>query len=325
MAAEQSVAEEAPFYVRWGPEHSAYAIELKLELVSKISNELNAAEKLDLEIGGLLIGNVLGGSTPTFRIEDIEMIPRPENGAIFLLGPDQQERFAQLRREGRGRRRAVIGFFRSHCRPGPLKPSLADRTLLSSEFKQAPYVVLLIQTQAPHPAAFFVAQNGELPADSSVREFRFSEAEFKALPEVEADPAALPPPGETRAHTPFKWYVGAGVAAAFLLAIAIWFGVLKAGVPEWLGASRQLDVRVVGRDHVLRISWNHEARQIGPTSSATVEIVDGASRRELKLGADELKLGSVEYDRASGAVQVNMTVTSPNSGPISGSARWSTK
>jgi hypothetical protein len=326
MAAEESVAEEAPFYVRWGPEHSPYAIELKLELVSKIASELIIAEKRDVEIGGLLIGSVLGGSTPTFRIEDIEMIPRPENGAIFMLGPDQQQRFAQLRREARSRRRAAIGFFRSHCRPGPLKPSFADRTLLTAEFKQTPYVVLLIETKAPRPAAFFVAPNGELPADSSVREFRFNEAEFKALPEVEADPASLAEGGEAGAPVPRSWYIGVGAAAALILAITIWFGVLKAGVPGWSGSgSKQLNLTLAGRDHLLKISWNHDARQIGLNSSATLDIVDGASRRELKLGADELKLGSVEYDRASDEVQVNITVNTPNSAPISESARWSGK
>lgn len=325
MAAEQSVAEEAPFYVRWGPEHSSYAIELKLELVSKIANELNAAEKLDVEIGGLLIGSVLGGSTPTFRIEEIEMIPRPENGAVFLLGPEQQERFRELRRQARSRRKVVVGFFRSHCRPGPFKPSIADRTSLSTEFNRAPYLMLLIQTQAPCPAAFFVAQNGELPPDSSVREFRFNETEFKALPEIEADPAALSEAGETAAGVPRGWYVGVGAAAALVLALTIWFGVLRAGVPDWLGASKQLDLKVVSRNHLLSISWNHDSRQIGLASTATLEIVDGASRRELKLGADELKLGAVEYDPASNAVQVNMTLSSPNSGPISESARWAAK
>jgi hypothetical protein len=325
MAAEQTVAEEAPFYVRWGPEHSNYAIELKLELVSKIANELDAAEKLDVEIGGLLIGSVLPGSTPTFRVEDIQMIPRPENGAIFLLGPDQQARLSELRREARGKRRAVVGFFRSHCRPGALKPSLADRTLLSTEFKGAPYLVLLIESQAPRPAAFFVAETGELPTESSVREFRFIEAEFKALPEVEADARTVAESGEGAAPVPRSWYVGVGVAAALVLAATVWFGVLRAGVPGLVGASKQLNLKVAGRDHVLRISWNHDSRQIGVTSNATLDIVDGASRRELRLGADELKLGSVEYERAGDQIAVEMTVNNPNSSPISESARWARK
>ena len=320
MAAEQGVAEEAPFYVRWGPEHSPYAIELKLELVSKLASELKAVEKLDVEVGGLLIGSVLPGSPPTFRIEDVEMIPAAESGAIFLLGPEQQQVFAELRREARARRKSAVGFFRSHCRPGPLKPSIADRTLLLAEFKQAPYLMLLIQTKAPRPAAFFVAQNGELPADVSVREFRFNEAEFKALPEVEAD-SALADAGETGARLPRSWFMGIAAAIA-ALAMIIWFAALRAGAPGWIGPSKQLDLKVLGRDRELRISWNHDAREIGPASSATLEIVDGESRRELRLGADELKLGAVEYERASNAVEVNITVNSPNTGPITQSARW---
>ena len=326
MGPEQTAAEEAPFYVRWGPEHSQFAIELKLDLVSKISNELLPAEQKDIEIGGLLIGGVVTAPTPTFRIEDVEILPRPENGAIFMLGPDYQERFEEVRRGGKGRRKAAVGLFRSHCRPGPLKPSLADRTILSAEFGQAPYVLLLIQSRPPRAAAFFIAQNGELPADTSVREFRFNEAEFKALPEVEADPAAtLPELSDGRPVLGRRWYVWTGLAT-LVLAVVVWFGVVKAGLPGWLAAgSKQLDLRITGQDHLMRISWNHDARQIGLSSNATLEIVDGQNRVSLKLGADELKLGNVEYDRASSGVEVTMTVNNSNSAPVTQYARWGPK
>ena len=158
MASEPLAAEESPFYVRWSPEHSRFAIELKLALVSKISGELNRTEKLDMEIGGVLIGNVLGGRVPTLRIEAVEILPRGvENGGIYVPGPDHLARFQEIRKTARAQHRTALGFFRSHCRPGPLKPSLADRSLLSTEFKNSAYALLLIEATAPRTAAFFVA------------------------------------------------------------------------------------------------------------------------------------------------------------------------
>src|ERR1700685_4640666 len=168
MASEPVTAEESPFYIRWSPEHSRFAIELKLDLVSKIANELNNAERLDIEIGGVLIGGVLGGRVPTLRIDGIEIISRAaEHGAIYLLGPGDQVRLAEVRRVARAQHKAALGFFRSHCRPGPLQPSLADRSLLSEEFKNSAYALLLVQTSAPRTAAFFVAENGELGKGAS--------------------------------------------------------------------------------------------------------------------------------------------------------------
>src|ERR1700685_3207759 len=199
MASEPVTAEESPFYIRWSPEHSRFA------------NELNNAERLDIEIGGVLIGGVLGGRVPTLRIDGIEIISRAaEHGAIYILGPEDQVRLAEVRRVARAQHKAALGVFRSHCRPGPLQPSLADRSLLSEEFKNSAYALLLVQTSAPRTAAFFVAENGELAKDASVREFRFNEADFKALPEVEADAAtALADPSTSRPRSRRYWDVWA--------------------------------------------------------------------------------------------------------------------
>lgn len=325
MASEPLAAEESPFYVRWSPEHSRFAIELKLDLVSKISSELNRTQKLDIEIGGVLIGSVLGGRVPTLRIDAIEMIPRAaENGAIYVLGPQDQERFAALRKTARGQHKTALGFFRSHCRPGPLKPSLADTTVLSEEFKNSSHVLLLVQVSAPRTAAFFVAENGELPKDASVREFQFNEADFKALPEVEADTATpLAEPAGRAASSLQNWYVWAAAAALLIMVSALWLAAGRGAMPDWLTtSSKQLDLKLTGSGHLLKISWNHDARQMGPASTATVTILEGASRREIKLGADELKLGSLEYDGAGRPMEVTITVNTPESAPLSESAKW---
>ncbi len=48
-----------------------------------------------------------------------------EDGAVYMLDPDQHERFAQVRWTAKAAGQAAVGFFRSHSRPGPLKPSLS--------------------------------------------------------------------------------------------------------------------------------------------------------------------------------------------------------
>jgi hypothetical protein len=317
MRAEQLTAEESPFYVRWSPEHSRFAVELKLELVGKLAAELKAAEKLDVEIGGVLIGVVLSGRVPTVRIEAVEMIPRgADNGGIYIPGPDHLTRFAEIRKTARAQHRTALGFFRSHCRPGPLKPSLADRSLLDAEFKSAVNLLLLVQSAAPHTAAFFVAERGEWPEDASVREFRLSEDEFRALPEVEAETAGAEAPGSGR--FPTNWYIGAALAGLVVVLAGFW---LSSGGGIAMGSPR-LDLKVAPSGHLLRISWNHDARQIGPASIGTVVIADSGSRREIKLGTDELKMGAVEYDGAGRRVEITMSVNTPGAPQLSESANW---
>lgn len=325
-ASEQRIEEEAPSYIRWGLENSAYAIELRLELVSTISHELAHAERLEIEIGGVLIGKVLKGPSPTLRIDDIEMIPRrPEDGAIYMLGPDYQKRFPEVRAAAKAQHKAAVGFFRSHCRSGPLRPSLADRTMLTAEFKDGAYGFLLIEGRELNKAAFFIAERGELPTEPSVREFRFNEAEFKALPEVEADDSPIAPrkPGALAVRS---WYAWVAAAAGLVIAIALWLGAGRPAISNWLApASKQLDLKLAAQQDVLKISWNHDTNRIGPSSIATLTIIDGASRREIKLGADELKLGSVDYDSSGRPVQVTITINNSDSSPVTQTASWPAK
>ena len=55
---------------------------------------------------------------------------------------------------------------------------------MAEQFGQSLYVFLLIQSREPRTAAFFLAANGQLPDQPSVRKFFFDDSEFKFLPEV---------------------------------------------------------------------------------------------------------------------------------------------
>jgi hypothetical protein len=256
------------------------------------------------------------------RIDEIEIIRHnPEDGAIYMLAPGQYERFAQVRQTARNRGKTAVGFFRTHLRPGPLRPSLADRTWLGDEFKQPVYAMLLIQAREPHTAAFFLATQGQLSVHPSVREFRFNESEFKGLPEILADVRAEG--RESVGARVLKTGSSSWVRIALIVvavAIALW--ALVWGASRWLMPGKGVNLSITAKDHALEITWNHNARQIAHATGAVLQITDGTSHKQVRLGPDELKLGSVEYQRATQNVEVSMTVSTPGSAVPVASAEW---
>ena len=322
MLPEHQVVEEAPLYVRWSPDRTNYALELKLELVSKIAHEITQAERMGVEVGGVMIGVFLQGDSPTLRIDEIEIIRHnPEDGAIYMLAPGQYERFAQVRQTARNRGKTAVGFFRTHLRPGPLRPSLADRTWLADEFKQPVYAMLVIQAREPHTAAFFLATQGQLSVHPSVREFRFNEAEFKGLPEILAD--ARGEGRESVGARVLKTGSSSRVRVVLIVVVAVvaLWALFWAG-SRWLMPGSGVNLAITAKDHALEITWNHNARQITRATGAVLQITDGSSHKEVRLGPDELKLGSVEYQRATQNVQVLMTLSMPGAASPVQSAEW---
>lgn len=317
--------DDAPLYIRWSPDRSPYAIELRLELVPKILTALAEGEKLGIEVGGVLVGTFPDASLPTVRVEDIEMLPRDgKEGVAFLADIGQQAAFSQVRWAVRPRSTAALGLFRSQLRDGALRPSVADRNLLLNQFKEGMYGALLVQGAAPHAAAFFLATDGQLPDEPAVREFRFNEEEFRALPEVQHDARAEEQKGLSGARHKLRLY---GIVAALLLiglgaCFLMWSFTQQPALPPWLGSSQQLQLAVTGNDHLLRISWNHAARQLEASSGATLVIADGATRREIKLGVDELRLGAVQYERTGAHVEVRLVIDTPNAPSSAESAEW---
>src|SRR4051794_10517470 len=191
---------EAPLYVRWGPIGSPYAIELKLELVSKIRNLLSSGSGDVAEIGGVLVGTLPSSYSATLRVEDVEMFARDnKKGSTFIIDPTQENKVEAVRVRAQEMGRSVVGLFRSHRRPGALRPSLADRGLISTLFTEPVCVLLLVEGAEPNSAAFFLAQNRQIPAEPSVREFKFDEREFRLLPEVEPE---TPRPRVTESRRP---------------------------------------------------------------------------------------------------------------------------
>ena len=320
---EPQSVEEAPLYIRWGADRSSYAIELKLELVGKIRQELAAAQAAGVEIGGVLVGSLPTGYSSTLRIDDIEMIPRsPQDGATFMLDPSQEDRFAEVRWRARAKERTALGLFRSHKRPGHLRPSIADRTLLSAEFQNTVHALLLVGAAEPYTAAFFISADGQLPPESSVREFRFDEFEFKALPELDAESQ------DQRPTQKLKSKGGPGTVAALVVialgvfALLWYFNQSVVSLPSLAPRSQPLQLAVTGENRLLHITWNHLAKDLDHAAGATLIIRSNSGVREIKLGADELRLGAVDCEVNSPHVEMTLALNKPGSVSISQSVIW---
>jgi len=316
--------------VRWKPNKSAYAIELKLALVPRLIRQVADAEKLGMEIGGVLLGALVKVPVPTLRIEEFEHVPRNlEDGPVYMLDPAQQQHLASLWKGASARGMTGVGFFRSHLRPGPLRPSLADRSLLVGHSRDSVYTILLIEAREPRMGAFFLARNGHLSMDPAVQEFRFGERALKSVREIRSSLAVEKynvPQKQQPSAPPVGLSVRQYAAIAFLLLITLISGIFSWPVlSRFLSSWGNLDLAVTGSTRVLRISWNHDLPEIARAGDASLSVSDGTARRVVQLDKDELRLGAVEYERQSRPVQVILTINLPGSTSVRQSVEWAGK
>jgi hypothetical protein len=294
-----------------------------------MAREIRLWERTGVEVGGILLGAHPTPSNPTFRIDDYQLTPRRnEDGPIFMLDPREHDRFATARWESREDGRITVGFFRSHRRPGPLRPSLADRTLLTREFAGEVYAALLVEAGEPFTAALFVSTMGELPDQPSVPEFRLDEQSFARLPEF-----PLTPPAATTAILPRQQFpVWRCVFAAALALVVMLFGVFYFSSAH-NGLGRGIELAVNGEspiagsspaagNRVLNISWNHSLPDMQKAASAKLIINDGPVHREVTLAPDELSSCTVAYRRLTAQVQVTLILQMPGAVSVIQSSPW---
>ncbi len=197
--------ERSPVYYRWSDERSPLLVELKIDLVPRILADLQAAEQLGLEGGGVLIGSfpqTIG--PPVLRIEDFETVARRGgDGLPYILLAEQRQRFTAVRKRVATRELSAVGFFRSHLRSGPFDLALSDRDLMSAEFKNAIHVALLIGSDYSsttvsegrhHLATYFVSVNGIVRNGIDPATMPFDVAEMEKLSASQTKLLAVAPP-----------------------------------------------------------------------------------------------------------------------------------
>jgi len=259
-------------------------------------------------------------------VEDVEMFARDnKKGSTFIIDPTQENKVEAVRVRAQEMGRSVVGLFRSHRRPGALRPSLADRGLISTLFTEPVCVLLLVEGAEPNSAAFFLAQNRQIPAEPSVREFKFDEREFRLLPEVEPE-TPRPRVTESRRPQPTRTvspaWIGLGGFVAASLFYVLWQGAQTAkGIPLW--RSNQVELATWREGPGLRVAWNNSSRAFDKASGARLVVKrQGVVDQQIQLGVDELRLGAVEIENSAPLVDMTLAVEVPGSAPIAQTVRW---
>lgn len=154
------------------------------------------------EIGGILLGRGAAGYARTVVIEDFELLPSEHlRGASYTLSLKDRRvlgsRLAHLNPKH------VVGFFRSHTRPG-MYLDQDDFTVFSHYFPEASQVFLLVRpsTEGPAMGGFFFWEDGDVNRRSPYRQFPFDCGRLAAGGFPIADEPPAPPPSARRLPVP---------------------------------------------------------------------------------------------------------------------------
>lgn len=170
-------------YFSWKSE-SGVRVHIHLDAMDGIARDvIERSQGLPVEVGGLLLGQVTRGEKPAIWIERYQRVEcEHRSGPNFVLESDELAGLETLAAGLQGDL-SVVGFYRSHLRPG-FGLEAPDRELIARYFRDQEDLYLLIgPAQTPEPGAagtssdlraqFFThASNGEVRAAEPVFPFR---------------------------------------------------------------------------------------------------------------------------------------------------------
>jgi len=234
MATVASVAAGAPGYVWEGPGDSIM-VQVSLDLIERLGAAVQqglGTGPRGIEIGGILLGRTLPGFGRAVLIEDFEPAPCEHlRGASYTLSP--KDRRVLGTRLARRPARQVVGYFRSHTRPG-MYLDRDDFAVFSQYFPDAWQVFLLVSpaTEGPAMGGFFFWEDGDINRRSTYRQFPFDCAQLTTggFPINGGQPAVTPAPRPVpvlvpkpearvvRRPPPLSWVVVPVIAVLFLIA-----------------------------------------------------------------------------------------------------------
>jgi len=169
-------------YYDWRPPAACVSVRLNYGVIDRLKADIMkgfwAVPKRGAEIGGVLIGSASsspGGGT-VVTVDDYERVAcEYRRGPSYVLSEPDRKRLARALRRGGGR--SVVGYFRSHTRPG-LYLDANDMAIVETFFSGENDVVLLVRPHASAPAVggFFVWEQGDMRRHTSYQEFPFDTA-----------------------------------------------------------------------------------------------------------------------------------------------------
>ena len=235
MATVASAAAGTAGYV-WEDPGDAIMIQVSLDLVERLGAAVEqglGAGPRGNETGGILLGRKLPGFGRAVAIEDFELAPcEHSRGASYTLSP-RDKRLLGVRLARRATQQ-VVGYFRSHTRPG-MYLDQEDFAVFSRYFPGAWQVFLLVRpsTEGPATGGFFFWEDGDINRRLPYRQFPFDRGRLaEGFPITGGQPAVAPAPRplpapvlfpkpETRVRRrlpPLPWVVVPVIAVLFLIA-----------------------------------------------------------------------------------------------------------
>jgi len=316
----------------WEDPGASITIELGLDVLKRLGSAIQQGMGVGLrgrEIGGLLLGRFAADNSRAVRIDDFELVPCQHwRGESYTLAP--KERQALGKRVERHHPGQVVGFFRSHTRPG-LYLDEDDFAVVSNYFAEESQVVLLVRpaTGEPATAGFFFWEDGELNRRAPYRQFPFDAnglavGDLPVANETAIEPARLPekpqkvaawnaPPGLPRPWASrIPWLAVPVLAASFLVVGLIVSETRgKQASPPGSAAARPapglaLEVEQTGGS--LRVRWDPNAPAIRTADLGLLRITDGTRNLRRELDPQELAGGSTIYSPVTGNVKFELQV-----------------
>lgn len=298
-------------FYEWKVAGSPVAIRLSLAAIERLSaamtNGLGALPQRGQEVGGVLLGRAEIRETTTVVIEDCEPVEcEHRRGPSYVLSAADRKRLEKVLRRRRGDRK-VVGFYRSHTRPG-LYLDQDDWAIIGDYFSNPSQVSLLVRPDAGKAATagFFFWEEGDIHRQSTYLEFPFSRAEISKQTGkvIEETPQAKPArvrPHQTRWRAALA--VASGLAAFALLEYQI-LDVLHQRSAAAAAPSPALTVERAGR--YLQVNWDRNAPAVRKAARGMLSITEGSYHEDLELTAQQLRFGSVTYAPRGNEVSVRL-------------------
>jgi TonB family protein len=219
----------------WEDPGDSMMIQVSLDLIERLGEAIRQGlgrGPRGIEIGGILLGRTVPGFGRAVQIEDFEVAPCEHvRGASYTLSP--REMRALGTRLARRPARQVVGYFRSHTRPG-MYLDQDDLAVFSRYFPDAWQAFLLVRPskEGAGTGGFFFWEDGEINRRSTYRQFPFDATRLMAgnFPIIGEQRAAIAGPRlappiarkpEARAGyrlPPLPWVVVPVIAVLFLIA-----------------------------------------------------------------------------------------------------------
>ncbi len=239
MATVANIAASQAGYV-WEDPGDSIMIQVNLDVIERLGSAVQqglGGSARGNEIGGILLGRTLPGLGRAVVVEDFELVSSEHlRGASYTLSPkDRRVLGARLSRRPA---QQVVGYFRSHTRPG-MYLDQDDFLAFSQYFPEAWQVFLLVRPSADGTATggFFFWEDGDINRRSTYRQFPFDVAGLatggypitgeQAPPVMAPRPMLVPPATVPKAevrearHLPLPslpWVVVPIIAVLFLIA-----------------------------------------------------------------------------------------------------------